>query len=84
MAREHRLDFTYEAWSGCRDKPSVRLVSTLMDAEPGDRVVIVGEDAVMPFTLLLDTLDDEGFVYTIEERDDLVGTYRVVAVKKAS
>lgn len=77
-----QLDFTYEAWRGCRDKPSVRLVSALMDAKPGDEITIVGEDAVMPFNLLLDILEDEGFDYDIEERDDLVGTYRVVARKR--
>ena len=84
MGRELRLTFTYEAWSGCRDKPSVRLVSALMDAGPGDRLVIVGEDSVMPFTLILDTLEDEGFDYDVEERDDLVGTYRIIAYRKGS
>ncbi|MEB3773888.1 MAG: hypothetical protein GSR86_03035 [Desulfurococcales archaeon] len=77
-----KLDFTYEAWRGCRDKPSVRLVSTIMDVEPGGVIEIVGEDSVMPLNLILDTLEDECFDYDVEERDDIVGTYRVRAVKR--
>jgi len=78
-----RLDFTYEAYKGCRDKPSVKLVSAIMDSNPGDIIEIKGEDTVFPFSILLETLEDEGFTYEIIERDDLLGYYEVRAVKQS-
>ena len=75
------LDFTWEGYKGCREKPSVKLVSAIMESQRGDVLEVVGEDEVFPFDMLIDTLKDEGFEVEVIERDDLVGYYKVRAVK---
>ena len=77
-----RLDFTYESWQGCRDKPTVKLVSAIMELNPGDEIIIEGEDNVMPISIVTDTLMDECFDVDIEERDDIIGSYRIRGVKR--
>lgn len=77
-----RLDFTYDSWQGCRDKPTVKLVSALMELGPGDEIVIEGEDTVMPINIVTDTLMDECFDIDIEERDNIIGYYRIRGVKR--
>ena len=75
------LDFTWEGYKGCREKPSVKLVTAIMESQAGDVLEVVGEDEVFPFDMLVETLRDEGFEVDVLERDDLLGSYRVRAVK---
>jgi TusA-related sulfurtransferase len=75
------LDFTWEGYKGCREKPSVKLVTVIMESQKGDVLEVVGEDEVFPFDMLTETLRDEGFEVEVLERDELVGFYRVRAVK---
>jgi len=76
------VEVTTEAFKSCREKPQYKLLVELSEARPGDEIEIVGEDVILRFETLLDILEDEGFEYDILDRDDLVGTYRVVARKK--
>jgi TusA-related sulfurtransferase len=76
------VELTAEAFKSCREKPQYKFLVEVSKAEPGKRIEIVGEDAVLSFDTVLAILEDEGFDYEILERDDLLGTYRVVAVRR--
>ncbi len=73
---------TTQAFESCRDKPQYRLLVELSEARRGEELEIVGEDVVLGFDTLLEILEDEGFDYEILDRDDLLGTYRVLARKR--
>lgn len=79
---ESVVELTREAFRSCREKPQYKLLVTLHESRPGDDLEIVGEDAIMDFDRLLTILEDEGFDYEILERDDILGTYIVRAVKR--
>ena len=76
------IELTESAFKSCREKPQYKLLVALHDLEPGSIVEIIGEDAIMSFERLLMILEDEGFEYEIVERDDLLGTYSVRAMKR--
>ena len=76
------IELTESAFKSCREKPQYKLLVTLHDSEPGSIVEIVGEDSIMDFERLLMILEDEGFEYEVVDRDDLLGTYIVRAMKR--
>ncbi|BAN90657.1 glycosyltransferase [Aeropyrum camini SY1 = JCM 12091] len=77
-----KIELTEEAFRSCRDKPQYRFLVTISEAKPGEEFEIVGEDAILSFDTVLSILEDEGFEYDIVERDDLLGTYTVIARKR--
>jgi TusA-related sulfurtransferase len=76
------VELTVEAFKNCREKPQYKFLVEVSEAKPGDRLEIVGEDAILSFDTVVGILEDEGFEYEILERDDLIGTYRLIAWKK--
>lgn len=76
------IELTPEAFKNCREKPQYKFLVEVSQAEPGKTIEIVGDDAILSFDTVLAILEDEGFEYDVLERDDLIGTYRILAVKK--
>ncbi len=76
------IELTAEAFKSCREKPQYKFLVEVSSAKPGARIEVVGEDAILSLDTVLAILEDEGFEYEILERDDLLGTYRLIAVKK--
>ena len=75
------IELTEEAFKGCRDKPHYKFMVEVAEAEKGDIIEVVGEDVILSLDTVISVLEDEGFEYEILERDDLLGTYRLKAVK---
>lgn len=74
-----KVELTREAWKTCKDKPSVRLMTTLDEASPGEEIVIVGEEDFAPFNIVYSILERMGFE-VLDVEDD--GYYYKLRVAK--
>ena len=81
MPTRRKLELTREAFKSCREKPQFKLLEALYDSKTGDELEIEGEDAIVKLDTLLAMLEDEGFEYSVVERDDIIGYYVVEARK---
>jgi len=73
------IELTEEAFRSCREKPTFKLIATLTEAGMGEEIVVVGEDQIMRYEVLLDILAQEGF--EVVEKGRGLGRYRVRAVR---
>lgn len=73
------IELTEEAFRSCREKPTFKLIAALTEAGKGEEIVVVGEDQIMRYEVLLDILTQEGFEVVEKEREP--GRYRVRAVR---
>ncbi|MCE4604843.1 MAG: hypothetical protein F7B20_07780 [Aeropyrum sp.] len=76
-----RIELTEEAFRSCREKPQYKFLVSISEAKHGEEFEIVGEDRILSFETVLEILDDEGFEYDILDRDDILGTYTLIARK---
>ncbi len=73
------IELTVEAFKSCREKPTFKLIAALTETGKGDEIIVVGEDQIMRYEVLLDILAQEGFEIVEKERGP--GRYRVKAVR---
>ncbi len=73
------IELTEEAFRSCREKPTFKLIAALTEAGEGEEIVVVGEDQIMRYDVLLDILEQEGFRVVERERGPV--RYRVRAVR---
>lgn len=73
------IELTEEAFRSCREKPTFKLIAALTDASEREEFVVVGEDQIMRYEVLIDILTQEGFEVVEEKRG--LGKYRVRAVR---
>jgi len=73
------IELTEEAFKSCREKPTFKLITALMEKGRGEEIIVEGEDQIMRYEVLLDILTQEGFEVVEKERKP--GRYRVRAVR---
>ncbi len=73
------IELTEEAFRSCREKPTFKLIAALTEAGEREEIVVVGEDQIMRYDVLLDILEQEGFRVVEGERGPV--RYRVRAVR---
>jgi hypothetical protein len=76
----HRLELSPGSIGECREGPSRLLLMKIAEMNSGDRIIIEGVDEVIPFRIVVEVLESEGFQITGEHRDPPL--YTIEAVKK--
>ena len=76
----HRLELSPDSIGECREGPSRLLLLKIMEMNSGDKLIIEGIDEVVPFDIVVNVLESEGFNISWKERDPPL--YRIEAIKK--
>ncbi|MEB3817057.1 MAG: hypothetical protein LRS46_03850 [Desulfurococcales archaeon] len=79
-ARRIVLELTTEKVTGCRERPSLRFMAALAEAERGDYVILVADEDIIPSDIALASFKEEGFSVKSFERS--LWRYRIEAVKE--
>ncbi|MEB3760620.1 MAG: hypothetical protein GSR81_07235 [Desulfurococcales archaeon] len=79
MMLTYEVELTLEAARSCKDKPTAKLLVTLLAMDPGDTLVVTGEDLYYPYQKLLKLLEAQGFEILEKDYDGL--TYKIKACK---
>ncbi len=72
----YKVELTLQAAKSCKDKPIAKLLITLLAMEPGDELIIIGEDMYYPLNKLLTTLETYNLEIIEKEYDGLTYTIK--------
>jgi len=76
----HHIHLTREAHESCLQKPTTRLLHTILALKPGDTLIITADQTLIPKERLFQTLETTGLeVRDVREDYNLI---TITAVKK--